>query len=111
MITASVSSGRYCFLIMAVKCLTISGSRSSPLASLEQMALAISGSMEKMRGSIDSCGTTSLEKRGPKLAVKWEMVRRAEDIRIPTESFSAMPGASGKTTVLKIAQTLNSTEL
>ena len=101
MITASDSAGMYCFLMTTVKCLAMSGSRSAPSASRAQMALATSCSIVKMSGSIASLGTTSLENRGPKSAVKWEMVRSAEDTRMPTESFSAMSGASGKTTVLK----------
>ena len=79
MITASSSSGGYCFLSKTTKCFATSGSRLAPLASLEQTTLAISCSIVKMRESIASLGKTSLEKRGPKLAVKWEMVRRAED--------------------------------
>ena len=100
MITASSSVGAYCFLITTVKCFATSGSRLAPSASLEQTALAISCSMVKMRESMASFGTTSLEKRGPKLAVKWEIVRRAEDTEMPTESFNAMLGISEKTTVL-----------
>ena len=111
MITASDSSGTYCFLIMTVRCLTISGSRSVPSASLAQMALATSCSIDKMKGSIASLGAMSLENRGARLAVKWEMVRRAEDIRMPTESFSAMSGTSGKMTVLQIVQFTGPTEL
>jgi len=101
MITASDSAGMYCFLMTTVKCLAISGSRLAPSASRAQMALATSCSIVNMSGSIASLGTTSLENRGPKSAVKWEMVRSAEDTRMPTESFSAMSGASGKMTVLK----------
>ena len=102
MITASSSTGGYSFLIMVVKCFAISGSRLTPLASLEQTALATSCSIVKMRGSMASLGTTSFEKRGPKLAVKLEMVRRAEDTEMPSESFNAMLGISEKTTVLRL---------
>jgi hypothetical protein len=101
MITASDSAGRYCFLTTTVKCLAMSESRLTPSVSRVQMTLATSCSMVKMPGSMANLGTTSLEKRGPKSAVKWVMVRSAEDIRMPTESFSAMSGASGKTTVLQ----------
>ena len=100
MITTSDSAGMYCFLIMTVKCLAISGSRLAPSGSRAQMALATSCSIVKMLGSIASLGTTSLENRGPKSAVKWETVRSAEDTRMPTGSFSAMSEASEKTTVL-----------
>ena len=55
-----------------------------------------------MRESMASLGTISLEKRGEKLAVKWEIVRRAEETEMPTESFNAMLGISEKTTVLRL---------
>ena len=100
MITTSDSTGMYCFLMMTVKCLTISGSRLAPSASRAQMALATSCSIVRISGSIASLGKTSFENRGPKSAVKWETVRSAEDTRMPRGSFSAMSGASEKTTVL-----------
>jgi hypothetical protein len=110
MITASSSAGGYCFLIIAVKCFAISGSMPTPSISLEQTALATSCSIIKVRGSMESLGTTSLEKRGPKLAVKWDIVRRAEDTEMPTESFNAMLGISEKTTVLRLWLVANLTK-
>ena len=80
----------------------MSGSRLTPSASLKQTTLAISCSIVKMRESMASLGTISLEKRGEKLAVKWEIVRRAEETEMPTESFNAMLGISEKTTVLRL---------
>ena len=45
-------------------------------------------------------GTMSRPKRGAAYAVKCEMVRRADDIFIPTASFRVSAGAQGSVTVL-----------
>jgi len=56
--------------------------------------------MASIAGLTANFGTTSAEKRGPKSAVKCEIVLKDEEILTPTANLSAIPGKSGTMTVL-----------
>lgn len=64
------------------------------------MALAGSHSIDRISGLWQSLGTISFENRGPKSAVKCEIVRSEDDILTPMANLRDSPGSSGIRTVL-----------